>query len=113
MTFRPIGAVIAGSSLAFCIGIAWLGCQGGGIGDPCLPELESDPFFAGFDVGEEFVESRSFQCETRICLINHFRGRVSCPAGQAEPTPCRPGGDECEGEGGPMPAAKALWCPIR
>ncbi|HEY3237860.1 MAG TPA: hypothetical protein VGJ84_24285, partial [Polyangiaceae bacterium] len=25
--------------------------------------------------------SRSFQCETRVCLVNHFQGRVSCPYG--------------------------------
>jgi hypothetical protein len=33
-------------------------------------------------VTEVNVESRSFQCETRVCLVNHFQGRVSCPYGQ-------------------------------
>ncbi|HYQ15395.1 MAG TPA: hypothetical protein VEQ58_06555, partial [Polyangiaceae bacterium] len=33
-------------------------------------------------VTETNVESRSFQCETRLCLVNHFQGRVSCPFGQ-------------------------------
>jgi len=28
------------------------------------------------------VESKSFQCETRLCLVDHFQGRVSCPYGQ-------------------------------
>ena len=26
-----------------------------------------------------------FQCRTRLCLVNHFRGRVSCPYGQNGP----------------------------
>ena len=29
------------------------------------------------------MESRSFQCETRVCIVNHFQGRVSCPYGQS------------------------------
>src|SRR5882672_11007773 len=31
---------------------------------------------------EANIESCSFQCETRVCIVNHFRGRVSCPYGQ-------------------------------
>lgn len=58
------------------------GCQSGGVGDPCVPEDEYSPDFAGFNAKEVNVESRSFQCETRVCLVNHFRGRVSCPLGQ-------------------------------
>jgi hypothetical protein len=60
------------------------GCESGGIGDPCTPEPEHSPTFAGFGETEVYVESRSFQCETRLCLVNHFRGRVSCPYGQTE-----------------------------
>ncbi|WP_437514534.1 hypothetical protein [Sorangium sp. So ce1099] len=65
-------------------------CESGGVGDPCLPEDEYDPQFAGFKVTEENIESRSFQCQTRICLVNHFQGRVSCPLGQEAPPPCNP-----------------------
>ncbi|WP_437491102.1 hypothetical protein WME75_14970 [Sorangium sp. So ce1014] len=65
-------------------------CESGGVGDPCLPEDEYDPQFAGFKVTEENIESRSFQCQTRICLVNHFQGRVSCPMGQEAPEPCDP-----------------------
>lgn len=57
------------------------GCQPGGVGDPCVPEDEYQRDFSGFSVEEVNVESRSFQCETRICLVNHFQGRVSCPYG--------------------------------
>lgn len=58
-----------------------LGCESGGVGDPCTPEDEFFPEFNGFDLGEVNVESRSFQCETRVCLVNKFQGRVSCPYG--------------------------------
>lgn len=66
----------------FAVGFLPLACESGGVGDPCVPEDEYNPLFAGFKVTEENIESRSFQCQTRICLVNHFQGRVSCPAGQ-------------------------------
>ena len=60
------------------------GCKATGVGDPCTPEQEYDPTFNGFDEQEVNVESKSFQCQTRLCLVNHFRGRVSGPYGQDE-----------------------------
>lgn len=54
-----------------------------GVGDPCIPEDEYQLGFSGYGLGEVSVETRSFQCETRVCLVNHFQGRVSCPAGQS------------------------------
>lgn len=59
-----------------------LACKPAGIGDPCTPEDEYRSNFGGFKLSEENIESRAFQCATRICLVNHFQGRVSCPAGQ-------------------------------
>jgi hypothetical protein len=53
------------------------------IGEPCTPEQEYDPSFGGFDLAESTTESNSYQCRTRLCLVNHFRGRVSCPYGAA------------------------------
>jgi hypothetical protein len=67
------------------VGALPLACQSGGIGDPCIPEDEYSAGFAGFKVTEENIESRSFQCSTRICLVNHFQGRTTCPEGQAAP----------------------------
>jgi hypothetical protein len=61
-----------------------MGCEVGGVGDPCTPEDEYLEDFSGFSVDEVNVESRSFQCETRICLVNHFRGRVSCEFGSPD-----------------------------
>ncbi len=71
---------------AFLVGlglvIASPGCRDEGVGDPCTPEQELLPSFRAFDEKEVNVESKSYQCRTRVCLVNHFRGRVSCPYGQ-------------------------------
>lgn len=63
------------------------GCTPGGVGDPCIPEDEYEVGFSGYGVEEVNVEAMSFQCETRLCLVNHFQGRVSCPYGQKAPNP--------------------------
>ena len=71
-------------AVTFALGILSSGCQSGGIGDPCVPEDEYQQYFSGYSETEVNLESRSFQCETRLCLVNHFRGRVTCPYGQPE-----------------------------
>lgn len=104
-TFR-IFSFVSGIALAGLLA----GCQPGGVGDPCTPEDEYQTDFSGFSIEEVNVESRSFQCETRICLVNHFQGRVSCPYGNdastinlqkvppEKPGDCRiPGSDELIG----------------
>jgi hypothetical protein len=73
------------SLLASCLFVGLVagpGCQPNGVGDPCTPDEEYVANFAGFSEAEVNVESKSFQCRTRLCLANHFRGRVSCPYGQ-------------------------------
>jgi hypothetical protein len=72
--------------LAMAAGFSFIGsnCGGSGVGDPCVPEDEYLTGFNGFSKDEVNVESRSFQCLTRVCLVNHFEGRVSCPYGQTE-----------------------------
>ena len=76
-------------SFGLLFGWAALACTPGGVGDPCTPEDEYQQGFNGFQVTETNVESRSFQCTTRLCLVNHFQGRVSCRVGQtaAQATP--------------------------
>jgi hypothetical protein len=64
------------------VAFAGTGCQSTGIGDPCTPEKEYDPTFAGFVEQEVSTEGESFQCMTRLCLVNHFQGRATCPYGQ-------------------------------
>jgi hypothetical protein len=70
------------AALAFTLGLSALGCESGGVGDPCIPEDEYRQNFNGFALTEVNIESKSFQCETRVCIVNHFQGRVSCPYGQ-------------------------------
>jgi hypothetical protein len=83
--------LLVASALTF----AALGCEPGGVGDPCVPEDEYRPGFSNYGLDEVNIESRSFQCETRLCLVNHFQGRVTCPYGQTAEeaklasTPCK------------------------
>jgi len=105
------------------LGALTFGCPSGGVGDPCTPEDEYQQGFNGFNEKEVNVESKSFQCETRVCIVNHFRGRVSCPYGQTQevvdanapptaPERCRvPGtnGTHCLDAGGfPTPCPGAM-----
>src|SRR5258706_15960238 len=66
----------------FVLALATPSCESGGIGDPCVPEDEYQRYFSGYELNEVDFETRSFQCETRVCLVNHFQGRASCPYGQ-------------------------------
>jgi len=83
---RPLLAGLAAfgalAALTAAIALTGIGCQSTGVGDPCTPEQEYDKSFLGFSQTEVSVESKSFQCLTRLCLVNHFQGRVSCPYGQ-------------------------------
>jgi len=91
---RPLAtAIVVGGTLLF---VAGPGCADEGIGDPCTPEQEYNADFLGFDEKEVNVESKSFQCRTRLCLVNHFRGRVSCPYGQNAEGQGPPNGDNCK-----------------
>src|ERR1700723_1948219 len=80
MTRSILAALAASVAVAFLVGTG--GCNSTGVGDPCTPEAEYSQAFLGFNVAEVNVESKSFQCQTRLCLANHFQGRVSCPYGQ-------------------------------
>ncbi len=66
---------------AIAVSFAAFACESGGVGDPCIPDNEYSATFGGFAPGEVSIEARSFQCSTRVCLINNFQGRVSCPYG--------------------------------
>ena len=79
---RVRAALTAMAAVALAAVVSATGCKSTGVGDPCIPEQEYAPDFIGFDYHEVNVESKSFQCQTRLCLVNHFQGRVSCPYGQ-------------------------------
>lgn len=76
----------AGFAAAFAMFLL-TGCTSGGVGDPCVPEDEYNTGFSNYSRSEVNIESRSFQCDTRLCLVAKFQGRVSCPFGQDAPTP--------------------------
>ena len=77
---RGVALLVGLTAMSAALG----GCPDSDVGDPCTPEDEYRTDFSGFAAGEVNVESRSFQCGTRVCLVNHFRGRVSCPLGQEQ-----------------------------
>jgi hypothetical protein len=56
------------------------------VGDPCIPFQEISPSFGGFNVNAVTLEEGNSTCGPKVCLVNHFQGRVSCPYGQAPPT---------------------------
>jgi hypothetical protein len=78
---RWIITAIAGGAIAILT--AAPGCGATGVGDPCTPDEEYDPTFQGFSVNDVSVESKSYVCLSRLCLVNHFQGRVTCPYGQS------------------------------
>jgi hypothetical protein len=82
---RSIFAAIAVIAAALAVAVGYgAGCKQTGVGDPCVPEQEYKHWFLDFSQDEVDVESKSFQCQTRLCLVNHFQGRVSCPYGQTD-----------------------------
>ncbi len=115
-------------ALALGVMVCAIGCQSGGVGDPCVPEDEYDQTTSGRGIDEVGLETRSLQCETRLCLINHFQGRVSCPYGQTDadlakpdtdPARCRVP-DSTDAVTVPVsawntsrPAARAVYCSCR
>lgn len=78
-----------------------LGCEAPGVGDPCEPEQIPED---GFKNTEVYLETRSLQCRTRVCLVNKLTGdpsvRVSCNEAGADTTcvvPCPSGDETCSG----------------
>jgi hypothetical protein len=49
-------------------GILWLGCQEEMVGAPCVPETDKGEFDSTLEGTTYSIETRSVQCETRICL---------------------------------------------
>jgi hypothetical protein len=51
------------------------------VGKPCLPASELSAEFSGYSLGSVALESAA-ECDSGLCLVNRFQGRVSCPYGQ-------------------------------
>jgi hypothetical protein len=92
--------ILAAAAAAIAITIfTGTGCTATGVGDPCTPEQEYLATFLEFNVNEVSTESKSFQCQTRLCLVNHFQGRVTCPYGQnMDGTPRSPATTCCQSQ---------------
>ena len=88
------------TAMAIGVGIGILAGQGcgsvTGVGDPCTPEEELKTDFLGFDRNQVYTESKSFQCQTRLCLVDHFQGRTNCPYGQDRDGVPPESGGECK-----------------
>jgi hypothetical protein len=55
-----------------------------GLGEPCLPEEELNGNFGGYGETEVNVITGTPGCASSVCVVNHFRGRASCPYGQTD-----------------------------
>jgi hypothetical protein len=53
------------------------------LGQGCVPEPEVESHFSGFSRTHVEVIEGTEQCQSHMCLVNHFQGRVSCPNGQS------------------------------
>lgn len=51
-------------------------------GSPCLPPDELFDQFGSHGVDEVQVDDAFDGCASRVCVVNHFQGRVGCPYGQ-------------------------------
>ncbi len=65
------------------------------VGDACTPSLEARESFTSFSENEVVIESATPQCNAGVCLVNHFRGRVTCPYGQDMDGKAPPGAAAC------------------
>jgi len=63
------------------------------MGEACFPDDEWMPLFSGYGLTEVSIEIPSAECASSICLIEHFRGRTTCPYGQAAPSGGEQAGD--------------------
>ncbi len=74
------------------------------IGQPCAPAVEDSEAFLGFSAAEVSVELPDPNADpgVLVCLVNHFRGRASCPYGQSSDGTQLPSVDGATG--GPFPS---------
>lgn len=53
----------------------------GALGAACIPSDEYSPEFRGFSYKQISLAPNN-QCDSNLCLVNKFQGRVTCPFGQ-------------------------------
>jgi hypothetical protein len=95
-----VGGLLDGSTIVMaCFASGTRAPEGvpglGRLGAACVQAVEADPSFAGYQPTEVSVETGSANCATGVCLVNHFRGRVTCPYGQPDPAFSSRSTEEC------------------
>jgi hypothetical protein len=65
------------------LGLSYASTVPGALGAACIPSEEYSTDFSGFSV-KEISLSPNDQCQSNLCLVNKFQGRVTCPLGQRE-----------------------------
>lgn len=85
MAKRGAWFVLAVAVAAACGGQVDNRYNGARIGQPCTPAVEDAQSFNGFRANEVSVELPDANADpgVLVCLVDHFRGRVSCPYGQS------------------------------
>ena len=78
--------VVRSAGVAALLGLSALACEPAASETPVRRKTSTSRSFSGFARTEVNVESKSFQCETRLCLVNHFQGPRELPV-RAELTP--------------------------
>jgi hypothetical protein len=73
--------LVVACSLTAVVGALAFGCSPVNVGDPCVPEAEFNTASGAAVPSDLGIDVNSVQCETRVCLIHYFKGRVSCPYG--------------------------------
>jgi hypothetical protein len=72
---------------------AYLACSGAPpvqsprapLGSVCVPTDEADPSFSGFQFEDVTIDVGTQACESGVCVVEQFQGRVSCPLGSPGP----------------------------
>jgi hypothetical protein len=89
----------------FVLGVLTVGCGSSGVGEPCEParpplsagQLSCGPDAGCFNGGEIYIETRSLQCRTRVCMVYKW-DEVNAPLERSSRIFCT---CRCGGEGDP------------
>jgi hypothetical protein len=94
------------------------------VGTACVPTQELNPTYAGSTTDSVSLETGTKECAPGVCLVAYFRGRVTCPYGQAASTmadpatgmpavdPSLPADDLCYIPGAPHDAGHRIQVPV-
>jgi len=102
--------IVAAVGAVALASLAQLGCQEHMVGAPCIPETDKGDFAANLSGTTWSIETRSVQCEERICLTKTEPNDIGAYATVCEDNPNL---ENCwEGESGPV-QVKYSFCSCR